>query len=248
MSQPRKPDQQIVDAFVASLREHGHPGLRVDRRPDEENRRARDIDPIAGPFAIEHTSVDTVANQRQASAHFGHVVGGIREELAGKVPFRLRITVQWSAVRKGQDWAAIRQVLKAWILAESPSLVDGRHVIDDDAIPGVPFGLLVRKASARPPGIIFGRTEPHDAAFPARIRKQLDEKAAKLAKYRPEKTTILLVESNDIALMNESILLGAIKGAYSHALPPGVDQVWYADTSVPEGEVVFMDFTPDLCG
>lgn len=241
-------DREVVEAFVAYLREHGHPGLKVDCRPDQVNRNTSDIDAIAGPFAIEHTSIDTVRKQREASAHFECVAGGIREELMGRVPFRLSITVEWSAVRVGQDWSAIRGALKDWILTEAPSLPDGRHVIDDGTIAGVPFGLMVKKASDRPPGIFFGRTEPHDDTLPARIRKQLDKKACKLAKYASEKATILLVESSDMALMNQGILLDAIKTAYSDALPNGVDQVWYADTSsFPEAEVVFRDFTLDLC-
>ena len=166
----------------------------------------------------------------------------------GKVPFRLSITVEWSAVRAGQDWLAIRVALREWILTKAQSLPDGRHEIDDGTIAGVPFGLLVRKASDRPPGVLFRRTEPLEANFPARLRKQLDRKAAKLARYHPEKTTILLVESSDMALMNQGKLLGAMETAYSNTPPPGVDQVWYADTSIPGGQVLFMDFTPDLCG
>ena len=239
-------DREVVEAFVAYLREHGHPALKVDGWPDQVNRKTCEIDAIAGPFAIEHTSVDTVENQREASAHFNCVIGGIREELVGKVPFRLKITVEWSAVRVGQDWSAIRGAMKDWILTEAPSLPDGCHVIDDGTIPGVPFGLMVRKASDRPPDIIFGRTEPHDDTLPARIRKQLDKKAGKLAKYASEKTTILLVESSDMALMNQGILLDAIKAAYSDALPTGVDQVWYTDTSVDGREPEFANLTKDL--
>jgi hypothetical protein len=208
---------------------------------------AGEVDAIAGPFAIEHTSVDTVENQRKSSAHFKRVVGGIREELAGKVHFRLSITVEWSAVRAGQDWSTIRERLMDWIRTKAPSLPDGRHLIDDGAIAGVPFALLVRKAGARPPGVFFGRTEPHDDTLAARIRTQFDSKAAKLARYRPEKTMILLVESSDIALMNQPKLLRAIESAYCNALPPGVDQLWYADTSVPSAEPVFVNFTADLC-
>jgi len=53
------------------------------------------------------------------------------------------------------------------------------------------------------------------------------------------------VENDDIALMNESKLLDAIRKAYSTGPLPGVDQIWYADTSIPS-EIEFSDFTPDL--
>ena len=138
-------DREVVEAFVAHLREeHGHPEVKVDAWPDQVNRKTCEIDAIAGSFAIEHTSVDTVEKQREASAHFECVLGSIREELVGKVPFRLKIIVEWSAVRVGQDWSAIRGAMKDWILTEAPRLPDGRHVIDDGTIAGVPFGLMVR--------------------------------------------------------------------------------------------------------
>ena len=184
-SKPRsqdRPDQLVVKAFVSFLSNHGHPGLKVDCRPDEDNDVTPEIDAIAGPFAIEHTSVDTVALQRRDTAYFKCVVDGIAKELRGKVGCRLTITVEWSAVKKGQDWAAIREALKDWILTKVPSLPDGRHIIDDGTIPGVPFGLLVRKASDRPRGILFARCEPHDGTLSVRVRKQLDQRARKLAK------------------------------------------------------------------
>ena len=55
-------DRSVIDAFVAHLREEGYPDLRVERRPDDENRESSDIDAITGPFAIEHTSIDTLPN------------------------------------------------------------------------------------------------------------------------------------------------------------------------------------------
>lgn len=236
------PDREVIARFVAFLREHGHAGLKVERWPDRENRESPEIDAIAGPFAIEHTSVDTVENQRRETAHFAKVVSGLREEVAGRIPCRLTITVEWSAVKVGQDWSDVRSALRDWILTKAPNLPNGRNVIDEGTITGIPFGLSVYKASDRPPRVNFGRFSPQDDTLAARIRKQLDAKASKLGRYSPEKTTILLVESSDLALMNQAIMLGAIKAAYSGALPAAVDEVWYADTTVTGGAVVFTNF------
>jgi hypothetical protein len=56
------------------LGRNANPGLKVNARPDEVNRLSSDIDAIAGPFAIEHSSIDTVLNQRRDSAWFLKVV------------------------------------------------------------------------------------------------------------------------------------------------------------------------------
>ena len=245
----RSRDEQgrvVVDAFVSFLRDNGNPGLKVDRRPDEENHETPDIDAIAGHFAIEHTSVDTVTDQRRDTDYFKRVVDGIASELRGKLGCRLRITVEWSAVKKGPVWAAIHEALKDWILTTVPNLPDGVTVIEDGTIAGVPFGLRVMKASDRPPGIFFARCEPLDGTLSVEDRERLEEHAGKLATYKPCKTTILLVESSDMALMNRSVMLGALKTAFSDALPTGVDQVWYADTSVSDGETTFENMTEDI--
>jgi hypothetical protein len=58
-------DHDVVETFIAYLRMNGYPGLEFGRRPDDENRKSSDIDAIAGPFAIEHTSIDTILDQRR---------------------------------------------------------------------------------------------------------------------------------------------------------------------------------------
>lgn len=237
-------DRDVVDAFVSYLNKHGHPDLKIDRRPDELNRKSKDIDAIAGIFAIEHTSIDTLPDQRRDSAYFMKAVGSLEQAFPNRPSFRLNVILEYGAVIKGQDWAAIRQALTSWIVNDVPGLTDGRHVIDD--IPGIPFRLNVKKASDRRPGVFFSRFEPNDDTLPARIHDQFEEKAKKLTKYqRPGQTTILLVEGYDIALMNELKMLDAIRKAYPENPPVGVDQVWYADTSVPS-ELEFMEFTSDI--
>jgi len=237
-------DQDVINAFVTYLRKAGFPDLKVDRWPDKENRKTSDIDAIAGYFMIEHTSIDTLPNQRRNSDWFMQAVGGIEKELTEFLPFRLNITIEYDAVKKGQDWAAIRQNLKDWVINESPRLDDGRSVLEN--IHAIPFRLRIRKASDRRPGIFFARFEPKDTTLPTRIRKQFDRKAKKLAKYHgADNTTVLLIENEDIALMNEGKMLDSILIAYPSGLPNGVDKIWYADTSIPN-DIEFMDFTPEI--
>lgn len=159
-------DRDVIDAWVAHLRDGGHPTLQVDRRPDDSS----DIDAIAGAFAIEHTSIDTLPNQRRDSNWFMQAAGGLEPELPSKPPFRLKISLEYDAVTRGQNWAAIRQALEGWITNEAPRLADGRHVLD--SIPGVSFRLHVTKANDRRPGVFFARWEPDDDTLPDRIREQ----------------------------------------------------------------------------
>jgi hypothetical protein len=234
-------DREVIDAFVAHLGDHNRPGLRVERRPDEENRDSSYIDAIAGPFAIEHTSIDTLPNQRRDSDWFIRAAGGLEQELGKSRPFRLKVTLNYDAVGKGQDWAVIRAALKRWVINEAHHLPDGTHVIGN--LSNVPFQLHVEKSSRRSPGIFFARYVPNDDTLAHRVRQTFDRKAAKLAKYvGPGAITALLVESDDIALMNDLTMLEAIRTAYPSGPPPGVDQIWYADTSIPSAPE-FREFT-----
>jgi len=76
-------------------------GLQVDRWPDEETRDSKDIDAEAGDFAIEHTSIDTIANQRRDSAWFKGAVGCLEGELHCEHPFRLVVTLPYEVRKLG---------------------------------------------------------------------------------------------------------------------------------------------------
>jgi hypothetical protein len=235
-------DDEVVNAFIAYLRDNGYPNLCVDRRPDEENRQSKDIDAIAGEFAIEHTSIDTLPNQRGRSDWFKRATGALEKDLPTP-RYRLNISLEYDAINKGQNLAAIREALRTWIIEDCPQLTDGRHTLEN--LPGIPFRLRVTKLSDRPPRIIFNRIAPEDKSLPGRIRKHLEEKE-KIKKLAPYKArgliTVLLIESDDIALMNWDIMLKALRKAFPEGLLTGIDRIWYVDTSIAT-EMEFSDFT-----
>ncbi len=240
-------DYEVIDAFIEYLREHGHPELMISCHPDEENRDSPDIDAIAGPFAIEHTSIDTLPNQRRNNDWFDQVIQGLKQDLRSELPFRLGITFPYSAITKGQNWTKIRIALKNWILEKSPHLEFGRHSLNN--IIGIPFQFTVNKQKSKNPCVAFSRSQPDDDTLSGRIKELFDRKAKKLREYQNlGKTTVLLVENNDIALMDIQgwRLLGAIREAYPFGLPIGVDRIWYVDTADLPDWITFKDFTSDL--
>ena len=233
-------DKAVIAAFVAFRCGRDLPGLTVDSWPDVENRDSPDIDAVAGPLAIEHTSVDTVADQRRDSAWFSQVVRSVERGPASRIPFRLELTFPYEGVARGQDWVAMQMALEAWILAEGSRLPDGLRSVELDA---VPFAFDAHKASDRHAGLFFLRHSPDDSSLADRLRQHVVRKAAKLTRYTDRgKRGVLLLESNDIALMNEARLVHALKVAFPRGLPRVVTELWYADTSV-DGAPWFHDFT-----
>ena len=238
-------DTEVIERFVAHLAQHGHQGLKVDEIPDEKERNLPEIDAIAGLYAIEHTSVDTVPNQRRNDNWFLKVIKGLQQELSSEIPCYLFVTLEYDAVSKGQDWKRIRQALKGWIIGQAKYLLDGDHILE--GVSGIPFNLNVRKESDSPPGLFLGRSKPDDdSTLPCRIRSQLDKRVKKLGKYHLSgKTTILLVESSDFALMNRAMMRSSMKDMFANGALSGVDQVWYAER-FDETNIKFTDFTSDL--
>ena len=238
-------EHDVINAFVRYLGYHkGYANLVVSRWPDRENRTIPEIDAIAGDFAIEHTSIDSVANQRQLDDWYLRVVGGLDQVMKDCIDCGMTVTLEFYAIGKGMDWNSIRADLRRWIIDKAPLLENGNHeIILPTSIPfETPIVMRVQKGPA--PHIVgFARFEPEDDTLPARIEKILDGKATKLRKYEgPATTTILLVENNDIALMNEFKMLDAIREAYPGGLPQGVDEIWFADTSIPD-KPKFYNFT-----
>lgn len=234
-------DKEVIKLFVDFLSCNGNPGLTITAWPDEGNRQTSDIDAIACPFAIEHSSVDTVQDQRRDSAWFLEVVKPLEKEFCCALPFRLTLTFPYEGVQRGQEWSRITRALLTWIRVESPSLAYGAH--DVKATQEIPFSFRATKKSSDHPGLSVGRFAPDTRSLPSRLREQLDRKATKLSRYKDSgKITILLVEADDIALMDDSIMWDSLKQAYPSGPPDGIDQVWYADTSIPE-EVLFTDMT-----
>ena len=237
-------DREVVDQYVAHLRLLGHRDIEISSRPDERNRNSPDVDAIAGPLAIEHTSVDTVPNQRRDSEPFLQVFGILETDFRNGLPFYLGLSVPYEAVAVGQDWPSVLAALRAWVVESAPRLPDGRHLID--GVAGVPFPLDVQKTSSRRTGLFVSRVAPAGDTLSMRVKGLLDRKAKKLAPYKDRGLhTVLLVESSDVALLNGAVMLNAIRRAYPSGLIAGVDQVWFADTSIP-GRPQFIDVSPEL--
>ena len=232
-------DRTVIDKFVRHLQDHGYPGLKVDRRPDdeEEYQNLPSVDAIAGDFAIEHTSIDTLPNQRRNADWFGKVTEGVEEEFFDQLPFHLSIAFDYGAVTKNyvnitekRGLGEIHEVFKNRIGEVNLSLADSCRVLN--GVPDIPFQFDVIKGNELPKDILFALVNPDDSTLPEYIKELIDRSAKKLAKYQSTgKTTVLLIQSNDNdpALMNDRIL-GATRKAYLEGLPSGINQIWYGET------------------
>jgi hypothetical protein len=155
----------------------------------------------------------------------------------------MQVFLHYDAVQPGQDWPAIKEILKRWLETEGQRLPE--KLTRRAQIPGVPFPVDVLKRAGwkDPPRIYVARyVPPNEGSLPARIQDLCDRKVAKLSRWSPSKTTVLLLENDDIALMNEIILTDAMLKAYPGGRPTGVDEFWYVSTAI-QPQLLFHDLT-----
>jgi hypothetical protein len=218
-------DRAIVIRFVDHLREAGQTDLKVNRWPEDEKPGQSEIEAIAGNLAIEHTSIDTLPNQRRDGEWFIEALASVERIF---VPFRLRVLVPYELVVKGADWAAFARRLSDWITTVAPILPDGVHEVD--LLPGTVLRLAVQKSSGLTPGVFLRRPEPDDDTLASRVGDQIRRKCKKLERYKAEGyTTVLLLETKDTALMNQHKMLEAAREGMGGVMMPGIDQIWYVE-------------------
>jgi len=223
-------DKEVVVQFVDYLAQEKYPGLEIESIPDETT--SGDIDALAGKFAIEHTSIDTIPDQRRDEAWFMESIGSLEHDCKGRVPFYLSLTFPYKNVSR-HNWRKIRTSIKQWIMTESAKLSEGSHIIS--CISGIPFEFRAKKKYSGRPGLLLSRFSPSIPDFPSRLKKHLASKIKKLSPYKGKgKITLLLVESTDIALMDDGMMYDSLNEIYPAGLPSGVDQVWFAHTSTVE--------------
>ncbi|MBA3005658.1 MAG: hypothetical protein KJ900_03320 [Proteobacteria bacterium] len=229
-------DREVVILFVEYMATNFNEGLEIETFPDEQH--PGDIDAIAGKYAIEHTSIDFIHKQSRDSTWFLQAFNTLEQEFTEVLHFGLFLTLPYNSIQKGADWQGLRTALHNWIADESINLADGSHIISN--IPGVPFEFHARKTHSGKTGLSLLRFAPILDDFPSRLRNHLDRKIKKLAPYKcKDKSTILLIESDCIAFMNEGIMWDSLSDAYPEGLPTGIDNVWFVHTSMPKDILFF---------
>src|SRR4051812_36519999 len=148
-----------------------------------------------------------------------------------QVPRTIHVTIAMDAITRGQDWDAVRNAFEAWLRTDAQRLADGQHRL---VIPGVPFPVDVWRYAPTTvgPRVFFGRYTPKDDSLAERIRAQVARKREKLAPYKDAgKTTVLLLENDDLAQMNHIKMTQTVRSALPDGRPDRIDQLWYVSTA-----------------
>ncbi|MDX2156561.1 MAG: hypothetical protein SFW09_08620 [Hyphomicrobiaceae bacterium] len=223
---PREKDS--ICALVGLLRLTDYPGIEEPEWIDGAVKGDALPEARANPFLIEHFTIDSTPDQRKLGAQFMKLVGGLKQKFA-TVSFSLTIAMPDDIAQTGRDWERQRHALASWINDVAPTLSDGHH--RDVHVPGFAADFHIWKNCAAPrPGVIFKRWPSKESGLVERLRNDVLRKASKLAVHkREDEHSLLLVESDDIALMNAHEFLGALRTAFPTGVS-GVDAIWFCHT------------------
>lgn len=208
-------------------------------------------------YAIEHTRVEAFERQIDGGLHFSALVGPIEDGLSGKMPrpgiYYMTFPIDPCAQLKPKNLPKVRQALidfakKAGqeLHAEAPTRQDrtrkphGHYGVRKAKLDGVPFEVtLARRVhwseSGDADGMLFvQRWAPStvEELRRARIGKAFDDKFPKLAECKEQgAVSILVLESDDIALTNHALVAAAIEAEiadYSNS----PDEILFVNTTI----------------
>lgn len=224
---PREKDS--ICALVRLLRLTGCPEIQEPEWIDGTVKGDALPEARANPFLIEHFTIDSTPDQRKLGAQFMKVIGGLEQEFA-TIPYSLIVAMPEDVAQTGRDWKRQRLALVGWISDVAPTLSDGHHGNVRVAGFEAAFHVWKNRVPSRP-GVLFKRLTPlSESGLAERLWTDVPRKARKLAAHkREDERSLLLVESDDIALMNEHEFLGALRTA----VPAGVtdvDEIWFCHT------------------
>jgi len=238
----REHQNNVIQAVVDRYSHGSGLDYSITHWPDEEERNSRACDAYAAarggrPLAVEHTLIQSYDRQKQHDAEFMRVIGDLEAELRGAFAFRLRLNIPMFAVEKGQRWDEIKRALKTWLLSNPTQ--SGRT---EPTIPGVPFRVTLFREDDASPGFTVGRWSDNtlnvSAGLKENIAAALMSKNDQLRAYREAGDyPILVLESDDVALVNRVEIYRAFLTAERAAYTSNIDQVWLASTITQENYV-----------
>ena len=236
---------EVIRRFIAQYNSCQDAQFTITGWPDKAERNQRACDAYAEalgvhPLAIEHTNVETFQRQKQDSARFSEVCGVLETELKTHFPYNVTLIIPTFAIQKGTDWNGIRDALREWLLTQISTLPVGRT---DHQVEGVPFRITIWKEDRHGRGFGVARTVPPTLEATEIVTAALNNKDDQLQRYRANgDETILILETDDVALMNHVQLYKAFLQASKYVPTPNIDQVWMAQTTNSEDYCSFICF------
>ena len=207
-------------------------------------------------FALEHTRIESFPKQVSAGKQFASLLQPLETDLTGRLPGAFFLIVDVGAAKAPiAQHVQIRKDLAAWIMAHAHALEAEENVGPSGNCdltarpPNVPFDVTLHRDADYGSGLFIVQRPQADisALRRDRIREALNRKCPKLLEeHEAGRTSVLILESDDIALVNRMAIAHAAVAELC-ARRDAPDVVLWARTStrpwkawfIKEGSVMF---------
>ncbi len=233
-------EDRAITQFCERLSAIENQAVTILDRPDQSNPGKGGCDAIisrgADQQALEHTTIDSFARQREDDAKFEQVVVPLEEAIRVALPDSyVWVSIPVHVIPKGIDWRGLAQQLETECiktLLEMPSAGPWGET-RPYTLNGIPFPVNLMKCDAPGnPGCHVMRIKPADQQnqLVANMVTALQNKDTQLAPYKERGfRTILLLDSDDVALVNRDTLADACKLAMTQYNPNAIDEIFIAE-------------------
>jgi hypothetical protein len=248
MTTEPKNEDAICAAVVRFIEQARNENLIEVDRPDKRERGRPAVELLlespTARFVIEHTRIESYPKQIEDGQRFVALLEPIEATLEGRLPegkYDLIVNVGAAGNVAHRDADRVRATLEEWVLAVAPSLAAHPDPKEDKpwsvtATPdGVPFDVTLQRWARRGESrILIKRFSPDDleARRQERISTALQKKLPKLDAAKREfnaTESVLIIESDDIALANSSAIGDGLRTALrDHQATP--DTIYLIET------------------
>jgi len=234
----REREDRAIRHFCERLAAIEEWGVNAVERPDREKPGHGGCDAIIERgdrrFALEHTTIDSYSAQRADNHRFRTVVVPLEDAIRKAYPDSwIEICVPAGAVPTGTDWPRLAETLKEGCTEKIAQMPFGDQSYEFQ-LAGVPFPVLIsRERRPQDPGCFVMRHAPGNlkAQLLDNIARAIRKKRDQLAPYRLQGLpTILLLDSDETALINRHFLTEAFVTAANRETVDGLDEVFIAET------------------
>lgn len=246
MTREPKNDQAVCSAVARFVGEQRHEALVELDRPDQRERRRKAVELVlqspTRQFVVEHTRIESYPGRIEDGQKFMTLLEPLERVFGARLPdgkYSLIIEAGVARRVRRSDAAQVRLAVALWVLSTAPTLsphgpgVTGFSVRAQ--LEGVPFEVTLQRWSA--PGesrlLIYRSIPPElERLRKERINVALHKKLGKLAEAKREFSaaeSILILESDDIALASHDVIGHAVRAALAdHAELP--DTIYLVET------------------
>lgn len=241
------PKETIIKAFFQYLKDKAGLDYQIIDYPDTHIRNKPACDAIAlvgkEKIALEHTSIDSVLEQRLNDSRLLKVLRPLEKEMSNRLPQpgHYLLVVHLHVIPTGINWDDVRFRIRNWCLNVAPTLEIGgprsspKHFKCDKPT-GVPFEVCLYRWPRRNGQFFIGQFAPDNLEDMREdvLHRALTSRGKKVSRYRKfGYRTVLLLESNDLTLASSSAIGLALVRATTRLPKEDLpDEVYLVETDV----------------